>query len=773
MIFNTDYSHPMDRNYNTNDNYAGSSPFGVPEDEMPVLPTESSKPLSETGLGVKDIGMSVPLGISAGNVEGVAAKIRSGVVGMELGMAGAFHGNRNAQTPEMYGRDQRIALRELAKVNEVKFTTHAAYQVMGMLGQDQQGNYSLTQAQANRKEVERAIDFAADVAGGGSVVVHTGEFERPLTNIYPEINPEKGVVGHLYDDQGNRVRNWARDEKTGRLLFKKRQTEQADFSFQLFDDRTGQLFSTVQADRLMSQPVWRRAKKDYWGVNQEGKKVHIQKGSYIDYENRRIDDPYEIKFLNAHNLPEGYKIKPIGGRVPEYDAKSGRVNTHMVSIFDMEEEAREYNKFYENVMSKKAGYYEKMSGREMFLKGTLYTSAGYAKGWALQFGQSMKNTMETIEKLKNLRATYEKIDNQLPEDEKWKILKQDATFSHMSSGLLPPENKEPLKFIDEQINDMRKRLEYDQQSSQSQEQQYHETMENIRHVTIPEKVFEHHGAQEYAMAALRAYERTTDPHNPITLTLENIFPERFGGHPQELKSIIQAARRKMVEYLTVPRVENTGSEGDAEERYGRNPYDRKVNLPGPNPYYKEGIKKEEAEKIAEKHIKATFDTGHANMWRKYYIHDQKKSSEENERDFNKWILNQVEDLAKNGVIGNVHLTDNFGYQDDHLSPGQGNTPNKEILKILKKYGYNAAITTEPGADASTDGSDVHGLMKAWRFVGAPIYGVGEGFGVGAPQDQTWTNVQYSYFGRSYPPNFVFGAYSPSNDWTLWSQVPFE
>src|SRR3989338_10455781 len=107
---------------------------------------DGNSPAEDLGIGINDVGMSVPLGISAANVQGVYSKIRSGVGKMELGFPGAISGNRQAQTPEMYGKDQRQALRELAAINEVKFTTHSAYNMMGMMGQDQQGNVSLTRA---------------------------------------------------------------------------------------------------------------------------------------------------------------------------------------------------------------------------------------------------------------------------------------------------------------------------------------------------------------------------------------------------------------------------------------------------------------------------------------------------------------------------------------------------------------------------------------------------------------------------------------------------
>ena len=188
--------------------------------------------------------------------------------------------------------------------------------------------------------------------------------------------------------------------------------------------------------------------------------------------------------------------------------------------------------------------------------------------------------------------------------------------------------------------------------------------------------------------------------------MENIFPESYGGHPSELKNLVMGSRKKMAEMLQ-----------------------------------QKGYSEEQSKKSAEKHIKATLDTGHLNMWRKYY--------QGTDEEFKKWLLEETEKLAKAKIIGNVHLTDNMGYHDDHLAPGQGITPVKEVVKILKKHGYKDALTVEPGADASTDQSAFHGLMKTWRYFGSPVYGV-----VGpspALPPQGWQNIQHAYFGRTYPP----------------------
>ena len=102
---------------------------------------------------------------------------------------------------------------------------------------------SLTQIEETDDTLELAIDFAADTAGAGSVVVHTGEWERALTDMY--IDDPTGKINLSYDEKD-------------RLLFKRRQQEPHDAIFLLLDDRTSQKMETVQKDRLVSVPKWKR-----------------------------------------------------------------------------------------------------------------------------------------------------------------------------------------------------------------------------------------------------------------------------------------------------------------------------------------------------------------------------------------------------------------------------------------------------------------------------------------------------------------------------------
>jgi hypothetical protein len=448
---------------------------------------------------------------------------------------------------------------------------------------------------------------------------------------------------------------------------------------------------------------------------------------------------------------------------------------------DFRKETEEYNDWLKN----KGGYkkmfgkewhedpnwfYYKLYPEEKFLHATLETQEGHSRGWALQFGQESEEWIEGLEKLNKTLEYYKKLDKSVPQEEKWKLLKQYPGFSkNIAAGmeLIPSESKDPVEVLENAKKEVERRLEYSRESSVSQEQQAEDTAHTREHLITPIKRLEKDGLRMYAEAGIHAMQKTSDPENPVTVAIENLFPERFGGHIEELKWIIRKSRDRMTDLLTKPYI---------EEGVSRNPVDMneeklREGVLQENPFYK-GISRDEAQKISEKHIKATIDTGHLNMWRKFWQQDPKLDREENDAKFKKWYLGQIESLAKDGMVGNVHLADNFGYQDDHLSPGQGNAPVKEAVAIIKKHGYDKAITVEPGADATTDLSDFHGLMKTWRLFGSPIYGMG-GAGGGSQAPQNWTDIQYSYFGQNQPPNYVFGGYAPSNDWTMWSAVSLE
>ncbi|MFC1768344.1 hypothetical protein ACFLZX_01145 [Nanoarchaeota archaeon] len=615
--------HPMADYFNAMD----SEKYGrsAPQDAPRGMPTGAPRGGGESGdnsepvYGVKDIGMSVPLGISAANVAGVYSKIRMGTGAIELGFPGAVSSQRGAHTPGVYGHDQRQALREMGAINEVTFTTHGAYNIMGMMGRDERGNFSISNARISKDEIARAIDFAGDVAGSGSVVMHSGEFERPMTDM-------------VVDDPTGK-HNLNIDPKTGRMLFMRRHSELYDANFVLLDKRTSQVMETVQKDRMVAFPDYLKATSGYEGEDIDGNRVTINPGDYVDYWKRKI--------------PFKYLYHPTKGPVPKYDPESGRFATRYLTFGDFKRIAEEENKWFEEINGRKPNQYEVRYPEEAFLHATLITNESHSRGWALQYGREAEDHIRDIRRLKEAYNRYKKLEESTPKEELWKLVHRDElTRGILGTGgkFLIPEQKLPSEWLDEAIRTSYKNLEFAKQASTSQEQQAKDTEETRRNLITPVKRLEEHPTRFYAELGIRAWERSKDPEKPIFLAIENLFPERFGGHPEELSWLIEKSRDRMVEFLTEKHdVYGVGGEVDQLSTGKQKIVTDKTRL---NQFYQEGMSEEEARKLAEQHIGVTLDTGHLNLWRKFWMPIQGKSIEENDLLFNDWYLKQIEKLAK-------------------------------------------------------------------------------------------------------------------------------
>ncbi|MCK4589032.1 MAG: sugar phosphate isomerase/epimerase [Nanoarchaeota archaeon] len=700
--FSSGYYHPMDRD-------SGHS-------------TTADNSTSDVGVGVKDIGMSIPLGIAAPNVQGVAAKIRTGARKFELAFPGAGRAQRGTQTPGIYGKLQRQALEELGRSSNVDFTTHASYGVMGLAGMDQQGNFSKQNKKFAVDEIKRAVEFAADVARGGNVVVHTGEFQRPVSE-----------------------ESWAFDPATGRRIFQSYGEEPEKAIIRVVDDRTGQVVTQVRKDQRVARPIWHTSESDYQGTDQDGNPRFIKKGEYIDYEGRWM---------------------PPEQRIPDYDYDKGTFKVHYLEWDDFVNESQKFTvrakEFWKEHPDpddpawqavpwwrfKDAKSEDEILVRpeEAYVLATLETNAANSRGWAYYYGHGFDQDVDRLNKLKKSLSVFEKLEAATPEEEKWKLIKTSPFGDELTRmGLLPEEGKLPTIKIKEAIRSTEQKMKQGHEASTSQWAQAKDAEETMRHVKSSHTYALGESFGAYAEAGISAMEQSNKLEKqgklkePIFVAMENIFQESYGSHPDEMITLVEGAREQMADMLVKQR----------------------------------GYTQQQAQREAEDHIKGHLDTGHLNIWRKFWVADTKKSPEQNDADFNKWLLKETERLAKKNIIGSVHLADNYGYQDDHLSPGEGNCPVKEMVLILRKHGYKGQLIVEPGADATTDLSDFHGLMKTWRLFGSSIYGVGLGGGTAPSRDRAWGQVQYSYFGRMEPPYFVFGKYSPSEDWTLWSGVPME
>ncbi|MFH1829030.1 MAG: TIM barrel protein [Nanoarchaeota archaeon] len=695
--FGTGYYMPMDREYGH---------MEIAHDSQASSP--NNKSTNDLGVGIKDIGMSLALG-PVPNVPAVGAKLRAGMKTLEIGFMGAGKGSGQQQTPEYYGKVQRTALEELRKANEVNFTTHASVGISGLAGMDQQGNFSKASKNFSVQEIKRAIEFAADVAKGGPVVVHTGEFQRPLA-----------------DSSWNK-------EGEFKDKFKMFEGEEERSSFRVVDSRTGSLISEARKSRKVSRPEWLRA-------DQDDSDKGIKKGDYIDYFGNKVDSANKVP---QYDEKAGmFKVKQMDWNDLVVEAKemTQRVRDEFKSWDNMSKKEKDNSIWRERIINaKKNGLKSdqiEVRPEETYIIATLETNAGNSRGWALQYGGNFNENIKMIKKLEKARELYKKLEEETDPEERWKLKEKTKEFEFIS-----PEEKFPTEIIDKILRERRHSLKHSQEASASQWTQAEESMETIRHVESAETYALKEAYDAYADAGIKAMiesqklEKQKKLKRPIAVAMENLFPESYGSHPDELINLVQNSRKRMAELLK-----------------------------------NRGLSEKEAQKKANDHITATFDTGHLNMWRKYWQGSPNKTIEENDHDFDKWAVKKVSQMAKAGVIGHIHLVDNYGYQDDHLAPGEGNTPIKEIVKALKDNGYKGELIVEPGADWTTDVSGFHSVMKTWKLFGSPVYGAGSGPGISS---RSWSNVSYNHLGMGQSPYFVFGAYSPSEEWTLWSGVPLE
>ncbi|MFH0701651.1 MAG: TIM barrel protein [Candidatus Woesearchaeota archaeon] len=693
------YYHPLDREY-------GPS----------VAKNNNESATGDVGVSIGDIGMSMGLG-PIPNIPSIGAKLRGGTKIAELTFMGAHKGSAQGHTPEMYGELQRQALREMQKANEVNFTTHASVGVYGLAGMDQQGNFSKHSKSVAVDEIKRAIDFAADVARGGPVVVHTGEFQRPVSEA-----------------------SWNKDQK-----FKMFAGEEERASFRVVDTRTGAVIQEAKKNRAVSKPVWNTAESGTEYIDMDGKSK-TAKGSkddkgrliYLDYWGKRIADEVRVPKFNKekgefyihqmgwNDLIEESKQMTLRAQDSWEDWKKGKIS---------EEEFKRSR--WSRFVDAKSKDEVKILPEEAYIISTLETNAANSRGWATYYIGDFDNNVKEIKKLEESRAFFKKLEEETPKEEQWKLIRQ---LGDMVPGLVPQEGKLPTEMIDMVLLNHKRSMKQAQEGSSSQWAQAAEAEETIKHVESADTYAIKEAYDAYAEAGIQAMRRSQSlerqgiAKKPVFVAMENLFPESYGAHPDELIPLVKNSQKRMQQML--------------QEKYK--------------------MSEEEAKKRSQDHIGATFDTGHFNMWRKYWQSDPGKTMEDNDKDFNKWFLEKIEELAKSGVVKHLHIVDNYGYQDEHLAPGQGNTPIRDAIEIFKKNGFKGELIVEAGADYTTDSSGFQTMTKAWSYFGNPIYGAS-----GGAAQKHWGDVQYGYFGHNQPPYFTFAPYSPSEDWTFWSGTPLE
>ncbi|MBI4155511.1 hypothetical protein HY498_05510 [Candidatus Woesearchaeota archaeon] len=576
--------------------------------------------LTKYSAEIKEIGISHGIGDS---LQGLKANIFVGAPIVELGFAGAGKGQRGqAATPESYGKDEREAMRQLAKVNEVKVTTHSSFRAPPLSG-FAEGGFNKDVAASSVQELRKAIDFATDVAQGGPVVVHTGEWQRPVK----------------------------KEEVFGKAKFEAYEGEPETVQFA--NTETGEV-RTLRSDLRLPIPKAARP-----GVNPWEEPLRDKRGDII------------------------FEEKPL----------------------TLKEIAEKQNKKLSDVYSD-------------FLQNQLNQSRGQAE----EYKERARTIREQFELIKN---TYKEVERFLEKGETKNAELTSLQFLERSKLEPPPGTTAYKEYLKEggaveRLKEIVKRetdtIKGYEEFAAAREFEAKRVEQEIGSSKPIEEVGLKRTAQSVSTAAMYAYdkEKKAGLKEPIFIAPENVFAETYGGRPDELRKIIQESRKEMTRKLV-------------EQKK---------------------MSEEEAKNVAKEHIKATIDIGHAYTWRKYF-----SGSDE---DFKKWLLKEMKDLAKDGIIGHVHLTDNFGYDDEHLTIGEGKVPVREFIDEIKKEGYKGIMIAEVGGQP--EGKLHEALLGSWRSLNSPIYRIDPG-GTG----MGWGEFANYSFGMTPKPLSILGEYAPSEE----------
>jgi hypothetical protein len=624
--------------------------------EQPItaapIPEREGAPGTDIGGGLTSKIVGITSNPTQNQVQALQASIRGGASKIELGFMGVNKGSGQAPTPESMSKIDREMINQLARINEVETTVHAAPQVSNLSGLDQRGGgFSENARETALNEIKRAIDFAADASTGGAVVFHWDEWQRPIESAYGLDDENNQFQGHKGEYKSEKSKSGYGSETV--------------------------MFVDTETDRIQS------IRRDMDFVEPEIQNIELK----TDERGNRF---LEYRYVDDENSGEA-KTKPL-----YYD-----------DIIKLEEEMNNpQNEKYKDYVA-----------------------------FAEDVFPELRN------KWKDIEAMPEKTELQRKQKNDEKFLfhfmrrQADQAYEQYLSADSYYRHYEPTY-----ERDSRSKAENDQRRKMAWAR-FQEQLDKVNKLRPVEEYSTEKAAETVAEAAMYAWERSQNNPNikrNLYVAPESVFPESYGSHPDEMRAMIDKARDEMTEQLM--RTQKFKDEKKAHEE-------------------------------AEKYIRATFDIGHLNMWRRHLKRKEGESLDDYNQRFNKWALDKSTELAKEGYIGHAHMSDNFGFGDEHLSVGQGNAPIREFVDAMRKTGKVDDFIVELGSyNAET------ALKDAWSHLGVS-FGKGRYFAgskFGAPN--YFNQAQFSY-SRSRKPSYVYGKYVPEiksekwQGWAPWSGSP--
>lgn len=655
--------------------------------------------------------------------EALKARIFHGASRIEFSFFGQQKSNKEQPSPEAFGKRERQDMRDLAEYNKVQTSTHATVGINGLSGLNQ-GRFSDEQRKNSIDELKRAIDFAADATTGGAVVFHTGEAPRSMHTSF-------GGEFQMHKDEPGREQHYIASRRQKALVSEIRENSKQYLPVKKLDSYGNPIIIKDENgkeifDNLTGEYLYEYEKDDKGGIK-------LEENYFKQYKLEHLDEKHHV--LTSEEKNELRKIKDKELTENDKIALLSKIEQNVIN--------RTKNQFDPDFFRK-----ESKEAAIDFHKRQTLMQIQYQLGMSRSHEQRYEKELEDYEKIKKSLKYYKELKEKLPPEEYEKMKEQ-----RPAGIFIPPDEYDPVKYLEKILRNTESELEVTMDMVKSGKGRALEIMSDFKEMNTLHngKQKDFIAAEEFAAeratesmseAAMFALEKTEQrirqdkeqygksslEKNPLYISPESWQPESYGGHPDEMKKLVLDARKKFTEELERVR----------------------------------GYSHKKAEETAEKHIKATVDIGHLNTWKRYYVKKENESQENYDKRFKDWVLKKTEDLVKNKIVGHVHLSDNYGYHDEHLTIGDGNAPIKEFLKIMKKGGIDEFIV-EGGSF-----NPLSALPDAWRFLGSPVYSV---FKPGLV-DQTWSDAlltqgkgfHQSYFGRTENPRYIIGEYAPSEDY---------
>src|SRR3989344_5367812 len=598
--------------------------------------------------------------------DALKARIFHGANRVEMTFFGTEKGRKENPTPETFGKRERRDMRELAEFNKVETTTHATVGVQGLSGLDmRQQAFSDEQRKHAIDEIKRAVHFAAEATTGGAIVFHTGEAPRSFYSQLPDNARNGDKLFEMYPEEKEREQFFLADPLTKRVV-------------------------GVKRNDLIPVPIIKR---------ESGRFVYLkdENGNYI------VDESLK-KYDHVHK-----------GKTPVYELeKDGTVKVNLMKYNDwVGHRKKEYEAAGQSVPRSESEYFKDFYRTQALNQVQYYINFGrFHKG-------AYEKMLEEREKIQKALVFYRDLKKRVPEKDWWQVQRETQV------GLfIPPNVVDPVEYLEEMVSQVDRNIQRHTEYDIMGKRQSMETLEMVERlkpasdfaVEESSKSMADLGIYTWQMSEKAKKQQGDTPmklKNDLYLAPENLFPEMYGSHPDELRKLVQDGRAAMAKEL--------------KSKYGKN--------------------EEEAKKLAEKHIKATFDIGHINIWRKYFKSKEGESLEDRDKRFNKWLLDKTQGLIKDGIVGHIHISDNYGFHDEHLTAGDGNAPIKEFVEQAKKAGMSEFIVESGSFNPLTS------LPDTWMHFNSPVYGIHvAGFTHDNWTDPSarpaWGDVYRSYFGRT-------------------------